>query len=792
MMMSPSPLHPTRRHLPPTLPSLPDGGSLIGSGASLEPPQLPSLATRPASAQQLQQQHLAAAWLASWAEASPANCNKLAGLEVVQAVASLAGSGSNQGLAGSAGAFARQLHLELIRLIRALAEGTSSVSHAAGPDAPDCSAAPNHLAACVEPLLFMAADAAVEGDDQIAGAALDALSALLNRGGSPVLAAVAASNAIPLMKKLSTSCGSSLRIQLSRCLAALASSGALQAYLLRLAASPRPPLPSSSSSRAAGGRRRRRRHRPSLLPAGELADEALKYPSPAGSAASTGNPAGSGSSGSSSRGWGWEGSGASSLVMGYWTAWLLAPLKQAAPARRLTVPPPPDPHPPRPSPQAAQMGDGGWAEGARQGAQGGEETEAVVDPRLPELQQASCACLTAWAQLPGLPGLQVRAAWLSSLIASLAQSVAPYTARPYHGPQVKPPGYQAPHILHCSLPPPPLLPGPRLHAAATLTDGPLAVPLAGGGEGEGGRLLPLDLESWLADRAPLSPAAVSSVCTALEVAVLLRPPEPPDTAEAPPHGDHFIGTAGPPHYRFKWHAPEGPLPASPAPEAPDPSLVQGIMCEAVEALNALVATDEAKQRWLLQCGVLPLLLAIMQPSPSHALPTAGPGTSPGTHPSQGPPDPAPHPKDSDPSSNPSRSSSHSPALPPGPSPLAAAPYHQGQSHRPGLWPLQQQPELEVVPGLAGGGGSAGGQQQEVEDVFSDHDGPHQLRLQRQVARLLALVALLPEGPGLLAVPEWSAWLAGAARDSDCRLASTATKALLNLRANRSSRPRPRG
>ena len=54
----------------------------------------------------------------------------------------------------------------------------------------------------------------------------------------------------------------------------------------------------------------------------------------------------------------------------------------------------------------------------------------------------------------------------------------------------------------------------------------------------------------------------------------------------------------------------------------------------------------------------------------------------------------------------------------------------------------------------------------------------------QVARLLALMVLQPTGQAQVGSSPWHAWLEAAARADDCRLASHATKALLNLEALR--------
>lgn len=54
----------------------------------------------------------------------------------------------------------------------------------------------------------------------------------------------------------------------------------------------------------------------------------------------------------------------------------------------------------------------------------------------------------------------------------------------------------------------------------------------------------------------------------------------------------------------------------------------------------------------------------------------------------------------------------------------------------------------------------------------------------QVARLLALLAVQPKGRPQVEAPQWRSWLSEASKDADCRLASHATRALLNLAAFR--------
>lgn len=62
--------------------------------------------------------------------------------------------------------------------------------------------AQHHLAGCLQPLLYITADAAVEQDSSRAVAALAALRALLLQGGQPVATAAATEPLLPFLKKI--------------------------------------------------------------------------------------------------------------------------------------------------------------------------------------------------------------------------------------------------------------------------------------------------------------------------------------------------------------------------------------------------------------------------------------------------------------------------------------------------------------------------------------------------------------------------------------------------------------
>ncbi|GLI68116.1 hypothetical protein VaNZ11_012443 [Volvox africanus] len=175
--------------------------------------------------------------------------------------------------------------------------------------------------------------------------------------------------------------------------------------------------------------------------------------------------------------------------------------------------------------------------------------------------------------------------------------------------------------------------------------------------------------------------------------------------------------------------------------------------DALEALCAVVAPDLDKQRWLLHRGVLPLMHRLTRTADDPRVVLQ----------------------------------------------------EQGQ---PGAEKVEQEVAMEDI------GAAAAVAEAEVatkhaqapvpavvSEILSDHEGGPSLCLQRQVARMLALLALLPDAQdGLgVAAPDnhpaagtgradggigsgWLSWLRHAACSSDCRLSSNATRALLHLAA----------
>lgn len=158
----------------------------------------------------------------------------------------------------------------------------------------------------------------------------------------------------------------------------------------------------------------------------------------------------------------------------------------------------------------------------------------------------------------------------------------------------------------------------------------------------------------------------------------------------------------------------------------------------LQVLSALVSADPAKQAWLMDVGVLPLL-AHLTTHTATTFPTA--------------------------SSAAARHAAAAAAAAAGGAASAAA--------------------MATPSGAAAA--AAAHAAALAADVYTDHDGPAQLCVKRQVARLLTMLALQPAGRDPVkgvASPGWMSWLTCAAASDDCRLASHATKALLNMEALR--------
>ncbi len=193
------------------------------------------------------------------------------------------------------------------------------------------------------------------------------------------------------------------------------------------------------------------------------------------------------------------------------------------------------------------------------------------------------------------------------------------------------------------------------------------------------------------------------------------------------------------------------------------------MSSRTQALCAIVAPDPAKQRWLLQRGVLPLMHRLTRTAddPRVGLPEQG---GPGTERTEAQ-------LEAVEAAAAARAAGASLAAAMG-TPTAAA---AGAVQPKGVAVTVQQGQQPVVV---------------VSELMSDHEGGPSLCLQRQVARMLAMLALLPEAQqglvygtgggggtgGGAADGTWLAWLRHAALSTDCRLSSNATRALLHVDA----------
>ena len=216
-----------------------------------------------------------------------------------------------------------------------------------------------------------------------------------------------------------------------------------------------------------------------------------------------------------------------------------------------------------------------------------------------------------------------------------------------------------------------------------------------------------------------------------------------------------------------------------------------------QALCAIVAPDPAKQRWLLERGALPLMHRLTRTADDPRLPLAEAG-QPGTEAAEA---------------------------------AAAAEAAVAADAAAGA-AAAAAAAVAAVGAVVVGGGAAAAAPVVVSELMSDHEGGPSLCLQRQVARMLALVALLPEAQdslGAAAAPapatttsgspaapasasaasshggragahpagadgaggrisadggaaSWPQWLRAAAGSSDCRLSSNATRALLHMAA----------
>ncbi|GIL79686.1 hypothetical protein Vretifemale_8977 [Volvox reticuliferus] len=210
--------------------------------------------------------------------------------------------------------------------------------------------------------------------------------------------------------------------------------------------------------------------------------------------------------------------------------------------------------------------------------------------------------------------------------------------------------------------------------------------------------------------------------------------------------------------------------------------------DALEALCAVVAPDLDKQRWLLHRGVLPLMHRLTRTADDPRVVLQEPGQT-----------------DAERLDQEVAMESIAAAAATAEAEVATAaattvPHVQRVGHRHlqqdqqllrGPWNKQQMLEQQQhaqAPAV-------------VSEILSDREGGPSLCLQRQVARMLALLALLPDAQdGLRATASdtraaritgcadggtgggWLTWLRHAASSSDCRLSSNATRALLHLAA----------
>ncbi|KAG2501745.1 hypothetical protein HYH03_000245 [Edaphochlamys debaryana] len=168
--------------------------------------------------------------------------------------------------------------------------------------------------------------------------------------------------------------------------------------------------------------------------------------------------------------------------------------------------------------------------------------------------------------------------------------------------------------------------------------------------------------------------------------------------------------------------------------------------DALEALCAIVAPDPDKQRWLLARGLLPLMHRLTRTPDDPRVPLTEAG-QPGAEEAEWQEAAA----------------------------AAAAAVAQASAAATAVVATAAPPPP-------------------VSELMSDHEGGPSLCLQRQVARMLAMVAMLPEAQPAMGAAElegaaavntaggWVAWLRHAATSSDCRLSSNATRALLHVAA----------
>ncbi|KXZ55505.1 hypothetical protein GPECTOR_2g1054 [Gonium pectorale] len=738
-------------------------------------------------------QRVAAGLLSGWAAGSAANRAKLTGLGLQGALAEVATavSGSCEG-----GTCAAELQWELLRLMRVMAE------HASAADS-------HHLACCVLPLLYTAADAAAAADAAMASYAVDTLAAAVRNGGAPVAERVDSSTLPHLLWQLAEGMGARKTLATVAAAAKDADTNEQRGNdgkehaVASAAAEPAAPkagrwrllglgggsgksetvaegAPQASSAAAP---------QPPRKPKSDAGVLLIKDPTLVASvAAAVAQLAQSGL--------------LPEAHVPRWRDWLLnimcadgfelglgqQPLGPSA-ARGIAAASAVEPSAAaRQAGRAcASRGDGAaagstgdlpaWlavpAHGSLKGQVGGPagpsgtgrmEAEARVGDGL---RNGVVAALSALSHTPGSHGLQAAHYWLSRLLSELAARTLPYTSLVYAE-------------------------GPRDPAA-------------------------------LVNAVPVGPSYVRSVAEALERAADAvaedTHPLPPHLAELDLMGSGLVGRPqSPPSKKQKQQREQAQAQAQQKQQAKqqgqgaalqgaeaagqhaavdaggggggagaadqaaayrtaahvvDVVLAERKAADALEALCAIVAPDPAKQRWLLARGVLPLMHRLTRTAddPRVALPESG---QPGAEVIE-------------------RAQAEAEA---GSSLLASAAVAAI-----GTGTATTAQTAATPPPVV------------ISELMSDHEGGPSLCLQRQVARMLALLALLPEAhpslgsaqvrPGSRTGPSaaaagtvgaaaggggcsggWHTWLRAAAGSSDCRLSSNATRALLHLAAVR--------
>ncbi|GLC40763.1 hypothetical protein PLESTB_000025100 [Pleodorina starrii] len=819
----------------------------------------------------------AAGLLSAWAAGSGANRAKLTGLGLQDVLAEVATAVS--GLSDRA---AVGLQWELLRLARVMAEHSSSNDS-------------HHLAACVLPLLYTAADAAAAADAAMASYAVDTLAAAVRYGGAPVAEVVSSSTMPHLLWQLAEAMGT------RRVLAAAAASpvdgkdGAAAAAAGATAGA----APGNAQSTAVEARAKTSRSwfssRNTVAPAPAAGREAAPAVASAGGGGGGATVAPAAAAVKSRKVLRVQDPAVASSVatavaelarcallpeeqVPRWRDWLLDVLcadgfdpgtaagtgtgtaagaaaaggtsaagRPAAPDRTQGLPPL---HQLQEERREVSVGFGAsgpsggahqhqrlptWLtlpEGARRQrtgsvAGGGGAAAAVADGRshrpgerrdggMDAARASVVAALGALSHMPGNHGLQAAHYWLSRLLSELASRTLPYTSLVYlEGPR-------APQDL--------------IHAVPVLPSYVKSVADA----------LERAADAVADDSPPLPPHLEFDLAGSGLVARPTHDAEPRKTkgpSKAKGSGGRQGATAAQgassekggqeQQRRDPQQAAADVAAYRQAAHVVDVVVAERKAADALEALCAIVAPDPDKQRWLLQRGVLPLLHRLTrtaddprvvlqeqgqpgaerveQAAAGMALAPAGSG---GSSPHTAAAAAAARTQHAEPHSY-SQTRRQQQQLPRAPAQHQQQQghpslqhhrhdhdHHQQQEQQQQPHQLQQQAQGQPAPAV-------------VSELMSDHEGGPSLCLQRQVARMLALLALLQDaqgdlggGGGAAAVATWAAaaaaagmsppqppasagggggggwlpWLHHAATSSDCRLSSNATRALLHMAA----------